>query len=177
MEFSRQEHWRGSHSLLQGIFPTQVSNLGLLNCRQILYHLSSQERVYRWSLKSPWSPSVYRLWKDHFSLRVFQGRRSRLPPIRAESLLAFQSFCWRDHQYPWWSLLFICVAPTACHLPPEPRVLCPDTPQSGFGQLPLGHQCLCRLHLVSGNTFSTSKRTDFCFLSPTLREQSQSREV
>ena len=33
----------GSHSLLQGIFPTQGWNLGLLHCRQILYHLSHQE--------------------------------------------------------------------------------------------------------------------------------------
>ena len=31
-----------SHSLLQGISPTQGSNLGLLLCRQILYHLSHQ---------------------------------------------------------------------------------------------------------------------------------------
>ena len=30
----------GCHSLLQVIFPTQGSNLGLLHCRQILYHLS-----------------------------------------------------------------------------------------------------------------------------------------
>ena len=30
----------GCHSLLQGIFPTQGLNLGLLHCRQILYHLS-----------------------------------------------------------------------------------------------------------------------------------------
>ena len=30
----------GSFSLLQGIFPTQGSNQGLLNCRQILYQLS-----------------------------------------------------------------------------------------------------------------------------------------
>ena len=30
------------HSLLQGIFPTQGSNLGLLHCRQILYHLTHQ---------------------------------------------------------------------------------------------------------------------------------------
>ena len=30
----------GSQSLLQGIFPTQESNLGLLQYRQILYHLS-----------------------------------------------------------------------------------------------------------------------------------------
>jgi len=32
----------GSHSLLQGIFPTQGSNLGLPQGRQILYHLSQQ---------------------------------------------------------------------------------------------------------------------------------------
>ena len=30
----------GSHSLLQGIFPTQGMNLDLLHCRRILYHLS-----------------------------------------------------------------------------------------------------------------------------------------
>ena len=32
----------GNHSLLQVIFPTQASNLGLLHCRQTLYHLSHQ---------------------------------------------------------------------------------------------------------------------------------------
>ena len=32
----------GSHSLLQGIIPTQGLNPGLLHCRQILYHLSFQ---------------------------------------------------------------------------------------------------------------------------------------
>ena len=32
----------GCHCLLQGIFLTQGSNLGLLHCRQILYHLSYQ---------------------------------------------------------------------------------------------------------------------------------------
>ena len=36
----------GSHSLLQGIFFTQGSNLGLLHCRQILYHLSLKENGY-----------------------------------------------------------------------------------------------------------------------------------
>ena len=47
MEFSRSEYWSvprilGSLSLLQGIFPTQGSNPGLLHCRQILYSLSCQ---------------------------------------------------------------------------------------------------------------------------------------
>ena len=32
----------GCHALIQGIFPTQGSNPGLLHCRQILYHLSHQ---------------------------------------------------------------------------------------------------------------------------------------
>ena len=32
----------GSHSLLQGIFPTQGGNPGLLRCRQILYYLNHQ---------------------------------------------------------------------------------------------------------------------------------------
>ena len=38
------------HALLQGIFPTQGSNPGLLYCRQILYCLSHQEspRILEW---------------------------------------------------------------------------------------------------------------------------------
>ena len=40
MEFSRPDYWSGSISLLQGIFPTQGSNQGLLHCRRILYQLS-----------------------------------------------------------------------------------------------------------------------------------------
>ena len=36
--------FQGCHSLLQGIFLTQGSNPGLLHCRQILYHLSHQEK-------------------------------------------------------------------------------------------------------------------------------------
>ena len=34
----------GCHFLLQGIFPTQGSNMGLLHYRQILYQMSHQER-------------------------------------------------------------------------------------------------------------------------------------
>ena len=39
-----------SLSLLQGIFPTQGSNPGLLHCRQILYQLSHKEspRILEW---------------------------------------------------------------------------------------------------------------------------------
>ena len=38
--FPSQEYEVGSHSLLQGIFPTQGWNPGLLHCRQILYYLT-----------------------------------------------------------------------------------------------------------------------------------------
>ena len=34
----------GCHALLKGIFLTQESNPSLLHCRQILYHLSHQEK-------------------------------------------------------------------------------------------------------------------------------------
>ena len=41
----------GCHVLLQGIFPTQVPNPGLLHCKWILYHLSHQGS----SLQEYWS--------------------------------------------------------------------------------------------------------------------------
>ena len=37
MGFFRHEYWIGCHPFLQGIFPTQGSNPGLLHYRQILY--------------------------------------------------------------------------------------------------------------------------------------------
>ena len=45
MKFCSQEYWSDCHSLLQGIFPTQKLNSGFLHCRQILYHLSHEERT------------------------------------------------------------------------------------------------------------------------------------
>ena len=51
----------GCHSLLQGIFPTQGSNTGLLHCRQILYHLNHQRSL------------VNLLWNQpYLSLPMFQ---------------------------------------------------------------------------------------------------------
>ena len=48
----------GSQSLLQGIFPTQGSNMGVLHCRQILYHLSHQGSPH------------YRLLLDYYTRRL-----------------------------------------------------------------------------------------------------------
>ena len=45
----------GCHALLQGIFPTQGLNLGLLHCRWFLYHLSHQG-------SPPYMPSWNFLW-------------------------------------------------------------------------------------------------------------------
>jgi len=45
MGFSRQEHWSGFHSLLQGIIKTQRSNLDLLHCWQIFYCLTTREAL------------------------------------------------------------------------------------------------------------------------------------
>ena len=42
MEFSRQEYWSGLPFPTPGDLPNQGSNSGLLQCRQILYHLSHQ---------------------------------------------------------------------------------------------------------------------------------------
>ena len=42
----------GSHSLLQGSFPIQGLNLGLLHCMQILYHLSCQGSLHHCSKPS-----------------------------------------------------------------------------------------------------------------------------
>ena len=45
-----QNTWVGSLSLLQGIFPTQGSNPGLLHCRRIPYQLSHKgsPRILEW---------------------------------------------------------------------------------------------------------------------------------
>ena len=43
LKFSRKNAGVGSHSLLQGIFPTQGLNPRLQHYRQILYHLSHQD--------------------------------------------------------------------------------------------------------------------------------------
>ena len=50
MEFSGPNTGVGSHSILQGIFPTQRLNPGLLHCRWILYQLSHKgsPRILEW---------------------------------------------------------------------------------------------------------------------------------
>ena len=65
MEFSSQNTWVGSLSLLQGIFPTQGSNPSLPHLRQILYQLSHEgsPRILEW-VAHPFSSgsSQFRNW-------------------------------------------------------------------------------------------------------------------
>ena len=51
----------GSLSLLQGIFPTQGSNPGLLHCRQILYQLS-HKGSQKLDHKEGWAPRNWCFW-------------------------------------------------------------------------------------------------------------------
>ena len=87
------------HSLLQGIFPTQRSNLGLLHCRQILYLLShqrvsgshvliflnsflSQQALSSWKPQEVKASGAALLWWKVASTRGGDGgdRESCMPP-------------------------------------------------------------------------------------------------
>ena len=102
----------GCHFLLQGIFPTQGSNLGLPNCRQILYHLSQEQP------NSPeHSPESWRWCLEHWDLSsnlspapVMCGCRQVPFPLRAS---VFSPVTWDWSSYltsldcgedlrPWW---------------------------------------------------------------------------
>ena len=85
----------GSHSLLQGIFPTQGSNLGLLHWRQILYHMSYQGNPYKgkYFMFLYWIPMPLKLrlrgdGGDTFSLtleRHSDGHRFQTVPTNSDS--------------------------------------------------------------------------------------------
>ena len=73
-----QNNGVGSHFLLQGIFLTQGSNLGLLHCWQILYHLSyerSPGSQYSWVLMRALFLACR--WTDGFNhVLMLRGERS-----------------------------------------------------------------------------------------------------
>ena len=59
-DFSSKSTGVGCHFLVQGIFPTQGSNLGLLHCRQMLYCMSHQgSHTKRNSRQSPKSINIF----------------------------------------------------------------------------------------------------------------------
>ena len=66
--FCRKNTGVGCHALLQGIFPTPGLNSGLPNCRQILYHLSSQGSPTAFLFISPLLPCPFRWVTECWSL-------------------------------------------------------------------------------------------------------------
>ena len=75
----------GCHALLQGIFPTQESNQGLLHCRWILYCVNHQ--------RSPFNSSVQSLsCVQLFAAPWTAARQASLSIINSQSLLKLTSF-------------------------------------------------------------------------------------
>ena len=47
VEFPGKNTGVGFHSLLQGLFPTQESNPGVLHCKRVLYHIATREALLK----------------------------------------------------------------------------------------------------------------------------------
>ena len=79
--FSRPEYWNrvGCHSLLQGIIQNQGLNLGLLHCRQILYHLSHQGSPFTYShIQSSLGPESPQLRTTGRPATIFEPLKSSI---------------------------------------------------------------------------------------------------
>ena len=68
MRFPRQEYWSGLPFLLQGIFLTQGSNLGLPHCRQILYRLGHKVLKIKINFSLLLAPTLSSLMLDSNNL-------------------------------------------------------------------------------------------------------------
>ena len=79
MDFPGKNTGVGCHALLQRIFSTQGSNLCLLHCRQILYHLSHQG--------SPLWPAKGLLLQGHLSLHKESGVQKSCLDCKKNSLV------------------------------------------------------------------------------------------
>ena len=80
----------GSHSFLQGIFPTQGWNLGLLHCRHILYRLSHEESP--WTRDQTLVPCIGRLILIHCATREVLKNIRKKKRLLLCILLFFFSF-------------------------------------------------------------------------------------
>ena len=70
----------GCHSLFQGIFLTQGSNLGLLHCMQILYHSATREAQMGNTKYYYAKPKDSRLEKVQKSWVFYRRKRPSKPP-------------------------------------------------------------------------------------------------
>ena len=121
----------GSHSLLQGIFPTQWSNPGLPRCRWILYSLSHQGSPVN-SVNISQTPTVM---------------TQRPSPVTQQKLRAVARLCcvWKLAGYPngpHWALIPLSCSDTPGHqhtLPPSIFQDC-TCPSVLMGSAPLMHE-------------------------------------
>ena len=95
----------GSHSLLQGILPTQESNWGLLHCRWILYQLSYQVLQVKKKSKSRQKIGLKQLSEKDWVIRLFNVVR-----IRIYHHSNREGLTWTEKHFPqtsghvWWLL-------------------------------------------------------------------------
>ena len=101
-----KKYWNENRSLLQGSFPIQGLNLGLLHCRQILYHLSRQRSPFfiwvlvikneKWHLGQIFSYSVFdELTSSVSFFLIFSLSHNSFPHYNESGLLEIDSilFC------------------------------------------------------------------------------------
>ena len=80
----------GWHFLLQGIFPTQGSNPGLLHWRQMLYPLSHQRSYLIYKMESFYNLHILGLW--HHSMCIWFSKLINILSQKANG------WCWKEAQ-------------------------------------------------------------------------------
>ena len=100
----------GSHSLLQGVFPTQGLKPGLLSCKQILYQLSHKgsSRILKWvaypfSSRSSWARGWMVLWRPTRPSRISIQKRCLLHYRGLECKCSKSRDTWNNRQIWSWS--------------------------------------------------------------------------
>ena len=95
-----QNTGEGSHSLLQGIFPTWGSNSDLLHCRQILYQLSHQGGL-RWQGSPPFSDYLPLQWCQTYNRHPQNTHRLTIWMIGVQIYKFYSLWCsewfWKNH--------------------------------------------------------------------------------
>ena len=107
----------GCHALLQGIFPTQGLNPGLLHCRQILYHLSHQGSQFTKVVRNPRSIAIHTavIWifsKCPQRVEIFMENHVTADKSRGFGLRTAFKFCFHYRLIVWlqandWAFSFL----------------------------------------------------------------------
>ena len=111
VEFARQDTGVGCHSLLQGIFLTQGSNLGLPHCRQILYHLRHQGIPSHIFISRTKAPTLF-LKSDLIpDLPLHLNDAAILPGLRESHLWLFAFLTVQLHSSMLTSVMYVDLSP------------------------------------------------------------------